>query len=111
MGGHAIGHIHHDPDTRSLKNLKELPPLHGIAAALDLAKEVLADADAARGIILAELLGLAGGAHHLADGRCIVDGHLHVESSRSCGFSAKFERLATNPFDRMDSSIELLLLA
>jgi hypothetical protein len=83
IGGDAIGHIHHDPDAQTFEDLKELSPLHGIAAALDLAEEVLADADAARRIILSDLLGPAAGTHHLADGCCVVDGNLYGKSSRS----------------------------
>jgi len=68
-----------------------------LAAALDFAKEVFADADATCSVILLELLSLAASAYHLADGGCIVDGYFHDQSSRFRGFFSKSEHLAINP--------------
>ncbi|AVR88923.1 hypothetical protein Tharo_2019 [Thauera aromatica K172] len=61
-------------NAQTFEHLEELAPLHGIAAALDLAQEILADTNAAGRIILANLLGFTGGADDLAEGCGGVDG-------------------------------------
>lgn len=64
MGGYALGHIQHHPDAQAFQHLKQLAPVHGLPAAFHLAQKVLADADAAGGIVLADLLCLAAGADY-----------------------------------------------
>src|SRR5574343_1626912 len=82
VGGYAFGDVYRHVNAQPLQYLEQLAPLHRLAAALDLAQKIFANANAAGGIVLADFLCLAAGAHHLADGGRTVDGYLHHQSSR-----------------------------
>ena len=120
MRRHALGHIHHDADAQAIQHPEQLAPMHGLPAALDLAQEVLADAYAAGGIVLANPLRLASGAYHRADAGGIVDGNLHAgiltfvwimdvfcgisnKSARLQGFFLRNHAQLQNPRGREDS--------
>jgi hypothetical protein len=49
LASHFVGDIQDHPHAQLLPHLEQLAPLHGFAAAFDLAHERLADADAAPG--------------------------------------------------------------
>ena len=83
MPGDLFGYIDDQANAQAFEDLKQLAPMYRIGAAFDLAEEVLTDAHAASSIILPDALGLATGAHYLADGGCVGNRYLHGQSSRS----------------------------
>jgi hypothetical protein len=72
-----VRQVENDADAQSLKDLEQLAPLSGFAAALDLPEEVFAYANAAGGIVLSQALGLAHSTDQGTEIGGIVKWNLH----------------------------------